>query len=78
MNQFRNISQIGGKLSVFGGINLILLSIAIFFYPQILAYAVAAILMVAGLGLLACGRKIRRRSSGQSNFSEGTTYYYTK
>jgi len=78
-NQIQNpLGKTLKRFAVFGGINLVLLSIVIFLFPEILAYAVAALIMLAGLTLLVYGLGVRRsqRSTG-SQGQAGQTIYYT-
>lgn len=61
----------------FSGINLFLLSVVIFVYPEILAYALAFIMMLASfiiLGIWWAGRKRRNRHESQPE--DGSTYYH--
>ena len=62
---FNNLKRVGASLSMFGGINFILLAIAIFIYPQIVAYAIAAILLILGLGMLGFSTRMRKRSKNK-------------
>ncbi|MCB0737621.1 MAG: hypothetical protein KDC92_08920 [Bacteroidetes bacterium] len=72
---FNNLKRVGASLSMFGGINFILLAIAIFIYPQIVAYAIAAILLILGLGMLGFSTRMRKRSKN-SQYTE--TYFFTQ
>lgn len=68
------------RFALFGGINLILLSIIIFVFPEILAYAVAALVLMAGVSLTIYGLGVRRnqRNNGPTQHGQaGETIYYT-
>ena len=73
------MGKMAKRLAAFGGINLILLSIVIFIFPEILAYAVASLIMLGGLSLLAFGLRGRSKAppaqEKQQRYTE--TIYYT-
>lgn len=75
-----NLGKTLKRFALFGGINLILLSIVIFVFPEILAYAVAALIMLAGISLSVYGlgaKRSQRNAASNQQGQAGQTIYYT-
>ncbi len=77
-NNFQNKATKAAKnISLFAGINLILLSIVIFIFPEILAYAVASLIMIAGISLLGFGLRNKfSKPRKTNNYEYQETIYY--
>ncbi|MBI3142416.1 MAG: hypothetical protein HYZ16_06285 [Bacteroidetes bacterium] len=74
-----NLQRAGGRLAVFGGINLLLIAVLVFVYPQILAYAVATLFGLGGLSLLGFGlRSLRAGKSGNNGSVYRKTNYFNE
>ncbi|MGB0429646.1 MAG: hypothetical protein ACPGLV_04170 [Bacteroidia bacterium] len=73
----QRVSKAGKNISLFAGINLIILAITIFLFPEILAYAVAALLMIAGISLLGFGlrKRFAKKPNSYENQYQETVYY---
>lgn len=72
-----NMQRAGGRLAIFGGINLLLIAVLVFVYPQILAYAVATLFGLGGLSLIGFGlRTIRAGKAGNDRvvYRKSTNY----
>lgn len=71
---FNSISKAGKNISLFAGINMIILSVIIFVFPEILAYAVAALFLLIGLSLIGFG--MRKRSMKSNRTTQQETVFY--
>lgn len=76
MNTLRNLSIAGKKMSFWGGLNLVILAVIIFIFPAIVAYAIALMLLVVGLGLMMFSRRLKTSGNRTSQQSQ-TTFIYT-
>lgn len=81
LNRFA--SNIGGWFLVAPGLSLILFGLAILLWPELLAYMVAGLLMVAGATLAAWGWRISQAQKRmQRQMQNGTVYqeeaYYSR
>lgn len=74
-NQQNQFSRAARRFLIIGGINLILLSIVVFIFPEILAYAVAALLLLAGISLVGYGLRIKDKPRAQAG-TYGQTIHY--
>lgn len=61
-NNQNPMSKTARRFLIFGGINLVLLSIVVFVYPEILAYAVASLFLIGGITLIGLGLRIKRQN----------------
>ncbi|MFY0674627.1 MAG: hypothetical protein JXQ87_14605 [Bacteroidia bacterium] len=71
---FNSIGRAGKNISLFAGINMIILSVIIFVFPEILAYAVAALFLLIGLSLIGFGMRKRVVKSNRATQQE-TVFY---
>lgn len=71
---FNSISKAGKNISLFAGINMIILSVIIFVFPEILAYAVASLFLLIGLSLVGFG--MRKRSIRTNRTTQQETVFY--
>lgn len=76
MNTLRNLSITGKKMSFWGGLNLVILAIIIFVFPAIVAYAIALMLLVVGVGLIMFSRRLKTPRNRPSQQGQ-TTFIYT-
>jgi membrane protein implicated in regulation of membrane protease activity len=67
-------SGLGWMLMV-PGLFLIVFAIAILIWPQLLAYLVATVLLVAGISLSMWGWRMFRATRRQQSQQQGVTYY---
>ena len=66
-NSSNSMGKAAKRFLIFGGINLILLSIIVFVFPEILAYAVASLFFIAGITLIGYGLRIKKPTSHHRN-----------
>jgi uncharacterized membrane protein YesL len=77
INSFQSLSKAGKNISLFAGLNLIILSIIIFVFPEILAYAVAALFFLVGISLVGFGMRKSSKRNTQKQTEHQETVYYT-
>lgn len=71
------MERILGKFGFWTGINLIILAVLIFVFPDIVAYAIAAMLLAGGISLVALSRKSKQHRQAR-NSEQGDSYIYYK
>lgn len=64
-----------GWVLMIPGIFLIVFAIAILIWPQLLAYLIATVLLVAGISLSMWGWRMYRATRRQQSQRQGVTYY---
>ena len=76
--RFQTVGMPGSGLGWFvmvPGLFLILFSIATLIWPQLLAYLVATVMLVAGISLFMWGWRLFRATRRQQSQQRGVTYY---
>jgi len=73
-----SLTDMAKRFALIAGLNLLILSTAIFIFPLFFAYFLAALVLFAGLALVMYSFKLKRKNKmqqAQNHFYQETIYY---